>query len=264
MKISVYTTLFNIDKYFPDYQEFINNVLLIADELVIATLDNINDIDLLSKETLRDDRIRVISRPDLKPFTPDFDGQMKNASLQACTGDVMIQIDADERFSPDAAQWKKLCAFFLQRPERACWVPVVNLFQDKFHASDIGKKWYLHKPGLFRGVVNFARNEDGTHDTNKSDSCELIDKDGNLVSALQYVPFGVGIPDEGLAILINDEKMPFIYHLGWLDLDRRINIISDHWQKQWDAEAGKPVELPKNKEEIKREVFEHKLPLWSE
>jgi len=265
MKISIYTSLFNINPYFPDYQEFVMNCLTLCDELIISTIkDECDSYSILIELSKNNPKIKVILT-NLQRFTPSFDGDLKNAALQACTGDIMIQLDADERLSThNLDKWREICQVLLSRPENALWVPVINLFGDNLHFTNVSKKWYCHKPGLKRGVVNFAKRPDGTHDTEKSDSCELLDQQGNLVSAAAYVPFGHINNTTEMAQFLKDNNCPFIWHLGHVDKTRRVQLNWGFWHKQWSAENGQDVKIPMSEEEIgEKEVFEHNLPLWS-
>jgi hypothetical protein len=115
----------------------------------------------------------------------------------------------------------------------------------------------LHKGGLFRGTVNFAKNADGTHDTSKSDSCELIDSQGNLVSSAVMLP-----PDadnDTKLSLIQENNMPHVFHYGILDIDKKIVRNKNFWSKHWSIEAGKHVEIPVDKAEFDFEYWEHGL-----
>lgn len=262
MKISIYSSLFNLYPFFPDYQAAISNFLTLADELVISTIkDKCGTYELLLAEAAKNDKIKVVLS-DAVPFTPDFDGQLKEVALQECTGNMLIQLDMDERLSPNINSWKRFIGILNQRFEQALFVPSVNLYETPERAFDITGKWYVHKAGLHRGTVAFAKREDGTHDTTKSDSCELINSSGELVPTTSVCPFGHGIPSEGLAILIKDTDLPYVFHLGYLDLDRRVKLIDEFWRKQVSSAEGKEVELPKKVEEIKKESFVHNLDLW--
>ncbi len=265
MKISIYTSLFNLKSYFPNYKKHLENYCSLADEVIVSTIKDEGDTySELIEYSKMNNKIKVILT-DLKPYTPPFDGQLKDAALQKCSGDVLIGLDMDEMISShNLDKWKEICKILLQRPEMAIWVPVINLYNDNLHFTNISKKWYVHKPGLKRGVVNFAKRPDGTHDTEKSDSCELLDQQGNLVSAAAYVPFGHINNTTEMAQFLKDNNCPFIWHLGHIDKTRRVQLNWGFWHRQWSAENGQDVKIPMSEEEIgEKEVFEHGLPLWS-
>ena len=262
MKISIYTSLFNIPKYFPKFRENFTNYLLLADELVIATIkDNPEDYALLIEESKKDSRIKVILT-DLVKFHPDFDGALKNAALQECSGDILIQLDGDEKISDyNVEEWRKYCEQLLKNPYfQAYYVPSINLHKDVTQFSSIGQKWYVHKRGLFRGVVKFARRADGTHDTSASDSCELIDKQGNLVLTGEIAPRNRFSLEE-YAEWLKSNNLPVIFHYGYSDLDRRIEINRDFWQKMWSAEEGKKVEIPLDLNGLNKIIYKHNFNL---
>ena len=99
-------------------------------------------------------------------------------------------------------------------------MPTIDLYEDLNHYTAIGHKWYLHKrKGTFRGSVNWARKEDGNLDPEKSDTCELIDHEGDLIPCIGRIEFS---PHD-----------PKIIHLGYLDLDER-NKVNKFWGRIWN------------------------------
>ena len=263
MKISLYSSLFNIKKCKFDYKRHLEVFTKFADEVVISTIEDQDDSwGILLEEAAHNDKIKVVLT-EFVPHTPLFDGQMKNASLQECTGDILVQCDFDECPSMDNLDmWVQLWGMlFTEDKFQAAFVPVINLYKDVNHFSDIGAKWYVHKRGLFRGAVDFARREDGTIDTKKSDTCELIDKDGKLVPTLRYFDLGQFKTWEEAIGFVKQQRLPVIYHYGYVDLDRRVEINKEFWAGQWSAEEGSNVKLPESVGEIQKDYIEHGLNL---
>ena len=67
------------------------------------------------------------------------------------------------------------------------FIPVVDLCKGEDYYKSIGFKWYMHKQGLKRGVWPYAKLNNGKIDVNKSDTCELLDEDDNLVQTAYLI-----------------------------------------------------------------------------
>lgn len=261
-KKSIYTTLFNYKLNKFNVDEHLNNFSVWADEVVVATIEDTDDtLGFLTEKQKIFPKLRVI-KTNLKQFTPTFDGDLKDAALQSCGGDILLQLDFDEKMSlHNLEYWDKLSEILLESDTfEAAFIPSVNLYGDKEHFSSFTSKWYLHKRGLRRGVVNFAKNADGTHDTNKSDSCELLNQYGDLVPAFLYFDEAAFPTKEAAANFLRDQNLPYVVHYGWIDLERRVEINRNFWRKQWGAEAGREVEVATELNKLeKREMFKHNL-----
>jgi hypothetical protein len=239
MKASVYTSLFN---YSPDKFDLFGafkNWSKYADEIVIATFeDQAKDISAIVGSEMCGfwdiPEFQIVSCSQTSLNHPLFDGKLKNAALQACSNEIVIQQDMDERLGGEVEQWKLLAEMFGKvTPPFSFMIPVIDLFQDYDHYKDINSKWYLHtKTGSFRGAVNFAHREDGTLDISKSDSCELIDEKGNLIPYYGDFRFAQDM----------DTRYPHIIHLGYLDLTKRAEH-NKFRKKCWEAMEGKEVEV---------------------
>jgi hypothetical protein len=258
MKTSIYTSLFNysIDKF--DLLGSFKNWSKYADEIVIATFEdqvkevaheagmayfNLNKIDL---------KIQTVSCPDTSLDDPLFDGKLKNAALQACSNEFVIQQDMDERIGGETEQWNYLISYLSNlKPPYSVMIPVIDLYKDYNHYKSIGGKWYLHfKEGSSRGPVNFAKREDGSLDINKSDSCELIDENGNLIPYLVDSRFSQPFVNKEAESL--DISMPHVIHLGYLDLTKRAEH-NKFRKKCWEAMDGKAVEVATTIEALEKE-----------
>lgn len=250
--ISIYTSAFNLIKNNFDYKEALFNFSHIANELVIAVNTSEDEtLEVLKKEAQDIQRCFVKIVPtDFSYSDPLLDGKIKNAALQASTEEVKIGLDMDERIPLwQKNEWLNYAKFLKHvNGYEAFFIPSINLYQDENHYFSITKKWYMHKAGLFRGAVNFGRKEDGTVDINKSDTCELIDNKGNLVSTL----------DISLSDL-------FVYHLGYMNLDDKVLRNKNFWKNHWSIEAGKEVEVPLTVEDISKNriIKKHNWLHWN-
>lgn len=260
MKISIYSTAWNIIKYGFDYKDALDNWSLYADDISIAVGPSVDDtLDaLLSYVKERDYNVSLVM-PGFKSDDPFFYGKMENAALQNCKGDLLIQQNLDERWCGRKEILHSLYQHLKFGNTKALWIPTIDLYGSKEDFVNIGQKWYVHLPGLYRGAVNFGVKADGRPDYNKTSTDELIDKNGQLVpSASLY-------PDLSLETVKNlaATGMPYTLHLGYLNLkDRASRAI--WWKTFWeDATGGDPNKHVTSEEELlQRQTKKHGLELW--
>jgi hypothetical protein len=260
--ISIYTTAFNLKEFNIDFDDAFSNWLCYADEIVIGTLrkefDQVRDL-VVSSKYYDPKKIGVVSR-HLDIFNDIYwDGKLKDAALKNCRHDIVLQVDLDERIAGEKEGFEELSEELL-RHDFPCSVmlPYLNLYKDINHFLDIGYKWYLHKrEGTRRGTVNFAIKEDGCFDPEKSDTCELIDEEGNLIPCIAKILFSV--------------EQPKIIHLGFLDLERRAHLNKKFWRDIWSKRKSlsqkKEVEATDvliNASEFEPAISKHGLPnpIW--
>jgi hypothetical protein len=254
---SIYTSAFNLIKNKFNYKFHIQNFSQFADEVVIA----INTSEDNSVNEVRDyviencDNVYILET-NFSYEDPLLDGKIKNAALQATKQDIKIGLDMDE-YVPlwQKYIWENLANQLYYSPAKAIMIPSVNLYKNKNNYFSITPKWYMHKKSLYRGAVTWAKKNDGTVDTSKSDTCELIDENGNLVYCLQS-PFDI----ESL----KSENFPFVIHSGYLNLYNRILRNENFWDNHWKIESG--GEAPKHKvhktlEDFQESYQEHKLKI---
>ncbi len=236
--ISIYSTAYNLSAGMFDYAAAIERWSQFADEVVIAT-NSVEDWNLLMEETLETDKLKVILTEI--PFSEyDFDGKLKNAALQACSEPYCILLDLDEYIPVNQkSQWLRLIETINTLNQKAVLIPVIDLIQDSFHYKSLGYKWYLHqKEGCYRGIVNFAKKEDGKIDITKSDTTELIDKHGNLIPAMYLISPAMDNEDKLQAM---KDCGIYVVHTGWLDKETRVKQ-NDFWYPHWQNRSGR--ELP--------------------
>ena len=255
MKLSIYTSAFNLHKNgFVDWAESIQRFSEFADEVVIS-VNTSEDSTLESIYDLPFKNLKVVEC-DISYEDPLLDGKLKNEALQACSGDILVQLDMDEYVPIEQKPlWYNYAKFlFFKESSIQCYMfPSVNLYKDKNHLKDINAKWYMHKKGLFRGPVNFARKEDGTVDTNKSDTCAILDADGNLANR-----------DELIQALMDDFAYPFVVHTGYIDLEARLKRNEEFWSEHWRKESGgeaPPHKVHASMEDFTEEAIPHSLKI---
>ena len=266
-RFSIYTSAFNVIRNNFDWRGALINFLDFADEVVVAVNSSEDDtlyhICQYATEVNGNSDPKLIVLPtDFSYSDPGLDGKVKNAALQATTEEFKIQLDLDERIPLwQKPLWERSARELSDRPEAgAMFISVVNLYGDEEHAKDISHKWYLHKEGLYRGVVNFAKNPDGTHDIKKSDGCELIDSKGSLVFTLGG--FLVAAHSELQAPVLQTQCYPFVVHYGYENLERRIQLNKQFWKNHWAVEAGHEVSIATEIQNLPTEKpFKHGLRL---
>ena len=251
MKFSSYTSAFNLVKMGFDWQNSILNYSQFMDEVVIAINTSEDDtFETVSKFLEEKGISNVILRQCSFDYSDlAFDGKIKNFALQHTSGDIKISCDIDERFPLyQKSLWRRVGSYLLSQKEISAFlIPSINLCGDIYHYKDIGYKWYMHKDGLYRGIVNFAKKQDGKIETDRSDTCELIDANGNLVQTLKF-----NNSIEGL----REGQTPYVFHYWAVDKDQRIKQ-NEFWQPVWSNRAGKEVN---NKIDFsKMQVLKHHL-----
>lgn len=255
MKFSIYSSAFNlINNGFIGWKDSILKSCDFADEVVIA-INKSKDDTLAEIQKLNLSNLKLIDC-DISYTDPLLDGKLKNIALQNCSGDLLIQLDLDE-YIPfcQKENWIKLGESLNQHPSlQSIMIPSINLYGSWDTYKNITPKWYMHKRGLFRGPVNFAKKDNGTVDTNKSDTCELIDFAGNLVPLL-------AMPCK-LEDLHRDNI--FVVHYGYLDFNSRIKRNQEFWSEHWLRESGgdnPPHKIHQSLDDFQEEYLEHGLSL---
>lgn len=262
--ISIYTTAFNIEKNNFNIDSAINNFLKLGNELCIATIpDNEDDtISILKNISNNNKNIKICIDKNINSNSFAKDGKLKNLSLQNCSNNICVQLDLDERISNETI-WRN---FINTNQEMilkgyAFMVPVLNLYKDKYHYKNIGTKWYIHKKdGMYRGIVNFAKLSNEKFDKDKSDGCELIDLEGNLIPSINILdhPSIKNIPT---IEILKHAQLPYVIHYGYVDLSRRCHINKNFWEKEWSEYSGKKVKLNTEEHEFTDDFFKHGIEI---
>jgi hypothetical protein len=261
-QISLATSAFNIRANDFDIFDAANNWIQYVDEICIATMESVDDTHeiLEGLKEISDIPIQIIYN-DEDTSIPGWDGRMKNSAHQAASHEVVAQIDLDERMGGKIEMWRDLAGQLLENdPQiKALLMPSIDLFGSVYTYSKIGAKWYLSvKNGTHRGIVNFAQRDNGKFCRESSDSCEILVEGDSLAPSIDFTQYS-NIQDP---LQYCRADLPFVWHLGFLDLERRANINKDFWQKTWNSYGVGEVNLETNSKQFEgREVFEHKIPI---
>lgn len=236
--ISIYSSAFNLLKNNFDYFFSINKFCSFADEVVIAVNtsedDTLENLNLLTRQF----KNLIIISTDISYDDPLLDGKIKNAALQHTSSSIKIGLDMDE-YIPlwQKNIWYHLAHLLSNETDYLCYmIPSLNLYGNIDSYTFINPKWYMHKSGLFRGPVNFAKLKNNCVDTNKSDTCELINSIGNLVPS-KILPTDIETLRSGY--------YPFVVHTGYVSFDARLQRNQNFWKKHWLVESGGII--PKHK-----------------
>lgn len=262
--LSIYTSIFNLQNNLFNWQEALDNFSDFADEVIVATTTykSYVSLSLLLDYSKRNKKVKIVNTKfSLDEY--DFDGKLKNAALKRCSEEFCILLDADERVRvSDRYKWENL-AYKLRFDDcDAYFIPVIDLFNSEDEYKSIGMKWYLHKnkPNIQRGVVDFAKLENGKIDINKSDTTELCYTDGSLVYT--KATFNNRKFDYEEDIINNN--IPIVYHLGWLEKETRLRQ-SAFWKPVWENRAGKEVKTENSLDELNKiEYFKHNFGTWKD
>jgi len=257
--LSIYSSLYNLSANIFDWQRRLIEFRDFADEVCVATSTDCKDdsVEVLSKFCF-DNNIKCVVT-DIKFSDYAFDGKLKNAALKACSGEFCTLLDIDEAVSPKFRDsWRKL-AFKLEKSEYdAVFVPVIDLFHDLNHFRSLGQKWYIHKnkPNIERGIVNFAKLDNGKILHTKSDSAELIYSDGNLVKSVFLI--NPNLDNNEKLTQIRQQNCPVVKHFGWLNKEQRLKQQA-FWNPVWSNRAGFEVNTEIDFDKI--EYWPHNLEI---
>lgn len=260
MKVSIYSTCWGLEQREFDVEGALDNWAVYADEISIAVGDG------YSAERIND-HVGGRGYPVVLTHT-SFDfasdpfayGKTENAALQACTGDLLIQQNLDERLLVRPARLAELNAILQRDPSvSAFFVPTIDLYGSHQTYLKIGRKWYVHGRGLYRGSLQSAIKADGRPDYNKTSTDELLTVVGGLASTASLLN---DLSIEAVRRYVED-GWPISFHLGYVDFAERLDR-SVWWKSYWErATGGDQNTHPTTIAEMAaKETREHGLPLW--
>ena len=227
----------------------INNFAQFADEVVIAVNTSEDDtLEGLKTIAAKYDNVKVIST-DISYDSIELDGKIKDAALQATTGDIKIQMDLDEYIPlSQKPKWESRAKSLLDLPYDGYMIATIDLWgdKDKIRADkNVGQKFRMHKAGLKRGIWHVARRGDKI-DTSMSDTCELLKADGELAQC-------ISIHDQNhfMPILVSQlNNSIFTIHEGYLDFEKKAELGRNFWKERWEMYSGEEENVPTRAEQL--------------
>jgi hypothetical protein len=243
MKFSIYSTAYNLKAGLFDLDKSIKRFCDFAEEVVIAT-NTQEDLGILLSYQSKYPNLKVVCE-NIPLSDYAFDGKLKNIALQMCTGDFGILLDLDEYIPlQQKVIWQDIAYKWVSSivnpfEPAALLIPVVDLINDTKHCKSIGFKWYLHTfPGCHRGVVNFAKLDNGKIDITKSDTTELLDYKGDLITSSYLLD--PCLPQADLLSAMKFYNM-FVVHEGWLNKEQRAKQAA-FWKPHWENRGGQELQ----------------------
>ena len=231
--ISIYHSAFNLNKHgFTGWQDCLRKSCHFADEVVLAINTSEDDTEDIAKQILnKQAKSWKILNTSFDYKDPWLDGKIKNAALHSCTQEFKLQLDLDE-YVPlwQRSIWDNICFKLKFDSNVSCLaIPSVDLYKDLNHYKSINHKQYLHKGLAYRAPQVGARKPDGTINTLMSDGCDLVDENGNFIPTQAI--------NNSLEAL-ESNQMPFVVHLGYVDLNSRLKRNHEFWHEHWYVEGG--------------------------
>ena len=271
--LSVYTATYNLSLIGFDWKSTLTNwtaFLQGHSQIVIAvntsTDSTYEDICSFICELKKDQRNQTdyqVVKTDIPLSNPLFDGLIKNEALKRCTGEFATLLDIDEVVPLTTRQaWEGAMEFLSRSTYDALLIPSIDLFHDEKSFKSLNSKWYIHKnrPHIIRGRVGFAAREDGSTDISRSDTCEAIYANGDLVRHTSLLD--PRFPDDLKLQYMAQGGIPYVFHTGWIHREQRLKQ-SAFWAPVWRARdnSDKVKELtPEEFDAI--EYKPHGLPDW--
>lgn len=253
---SIYTSAFNLiknsfhfwRKSLPNFSQFAGK----DGEVVIAVNKSEDDtLDILKSF--------ITEYPNIKLITTDysydditFDGKIKDAALQATKNPVKISMDLDETVLLSGKdKWDFYANELLNSKYQCVMLPTLDLWgaPNQIRANvPIGLKFRMHKEGLKRGVWKQAWRGDYI-DTSKSDTCELLDQNDELV------PCWNPVPSMDLTPIFSDnlKNYPYTLHHSFVDFQYRVNINQVLWAEKWSQRSGNKENVALSEQALKVE-----------
>jgi hypothetical protein len=271
--INLYSSAFNLIKNSFEYKDAIDNFCKFADNVAIAVNESSdNTLEELNGLTKQYKNLHV--KPvNISYDDPLLDGKIKNEALilaEEIGADYFMGLDLDERLVLNHKErWVDFAKFFLGYSGfDAMLVPSIDLWGSEKTVrwdgeKNKGYKWYIHNTGLKRGPHNAGINPDGTLNISKSDGCELVSPNGELVNAAR-----IDSPLDEISDCYEyygglNKMLPYVLHYGFVNYEGRIIRNNNFWKNQWNKCSGRnDVKIAENLEDLdKFELFEHGLEL---
>ena len=267
MKLSGYTTTYNVIKSNYPWRQCITSMLNFCDEVIVLDGGS-NDgtwEELQTMSKLQGDGrlvVKQLKRNWDDPKFAIFDGQQKSVARTLCKYEWCWQMDVDEVVHElDYNKIKNLLRT-IPKSTKIVSLPIFDYWgkNGKVRIDVTPWKWRLSKndPHIAHGIKSdhIAYDSDGDMYSLGSDGCDYI----NIANfqTIQHTSFytkelhdlrvsALANNREDLqkyANVINDiaKKLPAVHHYSWFDLKRKIYTYKNYWSKHWSSLYKRQVE----------------------
>jgi glycosyltransferase involved in cell wall biosynthesis len=259
-KISGYVTTYNCIKQSYPYENCIKSLLRFCSEVcVVDGGSNDGTWEYLTALAAQNPAVKIkqIIRDWSSPRFSVFDGMQKAEARAMCSGDFCWQADVDEVFHEDDVKLTHHLCFVTHADIVA--LPVIEYWggPNKVRLDVTPWKWRLtrNKPYITHGIPKELRRNDkdgNLYSLPGSDGCDFIHKD--TFERIPFVSFYTQEADnariralQGDMNALRDYEqwinnivkgLPAAYHYSWYDIERKIRLYRDYWQKHWDNLAN--------------------------
>lgn len=278
---SIVTAAYNIVDMTYDWKNNISNwhsFLEGEGEIIVAvntsTDNTVKELELLFKQlnsigvtqfTRNKITLKIINT-EFSYEDVEFDGKIKNSAYKAATQKFVIPLDLDEVISLKTKDVWISAALELERNDKidGYFIASLNVHGSWKNYKDIGQKWYMvkNKPDIYRGIPDFAKNQDGSIDITKSDTTEFC-RNGNIINTVYAFShnFGDRVKINHMAF----NRIPFVWHLGGENFAQRLKQ-NKFWKPVWEARAKKEVnDIILTIDDFNKVIIlPHNLKHWSE
>ena len=255
-KISGYVTTYDCIRQSYPYEKCIKSLLRFCSEVCVVdggskdgTWERLQELAQLHPEI----KTKQISRDWNSPRFAVFDGAQKAEARKMCTGEFCWQADCDEVFHEDDTKAiHQLC--FITHADIVA-LPVIEYWggPNKVRIDVTPWKWRLtrNKPYITHGIPKELRRVDKSgnlYSLPGSDGCDFIHNE--TFERIPFVGFYTQEADNARRAALQGNKdalkayekwineiikgLPAAYHYSWYDIERKIKLYRDYWQKHWD------------------------------
>lgn len=259
MKISGYMTTRNAAQMGYPFIETLKSLDAVVDEIVVCdSSDGQDDTSLKLTEFATDAKASVLQiRPDdidwSAPNHGIYDGITKGKARAACTGDYLIQMDADEILVTTREQLEyTIHAAFDDNDTELFNLPVVEYWgsEGKVRVDVNPWKWRISKnvPHITHGIPGSARKfENGLmYAHHGTDGCDYIHTENlSVIPPLGFMSPQVelvrrqAVTDAGQAQVYEQwfnkkvKRLPTIFHFSWWSVYQKMLKYKLFWNDSW-------------------------------
>ena len=270
VKLSGYTTTYNVVKSDYPWKESIKSMLNFCDEVVVLDGGSTDDTwKLLQEMAKNEDKlvIKQFKRNWDDPKFAIFDGQQKSIARTICKHEWCWQMDVDEVVHEDDYHKIKNLIRNIPKAIKIVSLPIYDYWgkNGRIRVDVNPWKWRLSRndPHIAHGIKSdhIAYDADGDMYSLGSDGCDYIDiasfkavehtsfytKDMHELRLLALDKKANALQEYSKIIENVNSQLPGVHHYSWFDLKRKIYTYKNYWSKHWSSLFKRKVEdTPEN------------------